>query len=281
MLRSPRSPRPRRRIRPRFQISNEDIMSKPLSNKIALVTGASRGIGRAISLSLAADGALVAVHYGKSKAAADAVVADIKAAGGDAFAIGADLAAKGAADKLFVELDRELKARTGDTKFDILVNNAGIAPFVGFSDTSEAQLDEIFAVNVKSLFLVTQKALSRLRDGGRIISTSSAVTRVPFPDVAAYSMLKAPLDNLTKSLAVQLGPRAITVNAVAPGVIATDMAEFVQSDDGKAFTLSKQALKRIGQGDDVADVVSFLAGPKSRWVTGHVIDVSGGSALTF
>lgn len=256
-------------------------MSKPLSSKIALVTGASRGIGRAISLALAADGALVAVHYGKSKAGADKVVADIKASGGDAFAIGADLAAKGAADILFAELDRELKARTGDTKFDILINNAGIAPFVGIADTTEAQLDEIFAVNVKSLFLVTQKAISRLRDGGRIISTSSAVTRVPFPAVAAYSALKAPLDNLTKSLAVELGPRAITVNAIAPGVIETDMAEFVQSDDGKAMTLSKQALKRVGQADDVADVVAFLAGPKSRWITGHVVDVSGGSALTF
>ena len=221
------------------------------------------------------------MHYGKSKAAADEVVAQIKASGGDAFAIGADLSAKGSASTLFGEFDRELKARTGDIKFDILVNNAGIAPFVGFGDTTEAQLDEIFAVNVKSLFLVTQTALTRLRDGGRIISTSSAVTRVPFPDVAAYSMLKSPLDNLTKSLAVVLGPREITVNAIAPGVIATDMAEFVQSEQGKEFTLSKQALKRVGQADDVADVVAFLAGPKSRWVTGHVIDVSGGSALTF
>lgn len=256
-------------------------MSKPLSGKIALVTGASRGIGRAIAETLAREGALVGVHYGKRHSAAEEVVHAIKSAGGDAFAIGADLTEKGAAGKLFAAFDSEVRARTGDVKFDILINNAGIAPFVSFSDTTEEQLDEIYAVNVKSLYLVTQEAVKRLRDGGRIVSTSSAVTRVPFPAVAAYSMLKAPLDNLAKSLAVELGPRGITVNTVAPGVIATDMAEFVNSEEGKTLTLSKQALKRVGQPDDVADVVAFLAGPQGRWVTGQVVDVSGGSALTF
>lgn len=256
-------------------------MSKPLDGKIALVTGGSRGIGRAIAETLASDGALVAVHYGNNKEAADDVVKSITKSGGQAFAIGADLAKKGGAQALFSAFDQELAARKGSTKFDILINNAGIAPFVSFTDTTEAHLDEIFAVNVKSLFLVTQEAVKRLNDGGRIVSTSSAVTRVPFLGVSAYSMLKAPLDNLTKQLAVELGPRSITVNAVAPGVIDTDMAEFVRSADGKDFTLGKQALKRVGKTDDVADVVAFLAGPKSRWVTGHVVDVSGGSVLTF
>jgi len=257
-------------------------MSKSLSGKIALVTGASRGIGRAIAETLAAEGALVAVHYGKSKSGADAVVAKIKADGGDAFAIGADLSKPGAAGALFAAFDKELSARTGDTKFDILVNNAGIAPFVSFADTTEAVLDEIYSVNVKSPFLVTQEAIKRLRDGGRIISTSSGVVRTPFPAVAAYSMLKAPLDNLAKSLAVELGPRGITVNTVAPGVINTDMAAgLVNNPEGQAFAVGKQALKRIGQPDDVADVVAFLAGPKSRWITGQTVDVTGGSAITF
>ncbi len=256
-------------------------MSKPLQGKIALVTGSSRGIGRAIAEALARDGAVVAVHYGKSRTSADEAVAAITKAGGTAFAVGADLSKPGAAQALFAEFDRELKARTGDTRFDILVNNAGIAPGATVPDTTEAMLDEIYTVNVKSLFLVTQEAIKRLRDGGRIISTTSAVVRVPFGTIAAYSMLKAPIDNLTKTLAVDLGPRNITVNAIAPGVIATDMAEFVNSPEGKGFVLSKQALKRIGEASDVADVAAFLAGPGSRWVTGHTIDVSGGSALTF
>jgi len=255
--------------------------SKSLAGKIALVTGGSRGIGRAIAHSLATDGALVAVHFGKNRASADEVVASIKTAGGDAFAIGADLSKKGAAQTLFSALDQELKARTGDTKFDILVSNAGIAPFVDFSNTTEDVLDEIYAVNVKSLFLVTQEAVKRLKNGGRVISMTSVAVRTPLGAVAAYSMLKAPLDNLTKWLAVELGPREITVNAVAPGVIDTDMAAFVRSPEGEAMTLGKQALKRVGKPDDIADVVTFLASPKARWVTGQVIETSGGSALTF
>jgi 3-oxoacyl-[acyl-carrier protein] reductase len=257
-------------------------MSKSLSGKIAVVTGASRGIGRGIAESLAADGALVAVHYGKSKSGADQVVAEIKAKGGDAFAVGADLSKKGAAQALFAAIDQELKARTGDTKFDILVNNAGIAPYMAFADTTEEVFDDIYNVNVKALFFITQEASKRLKDGGRIISTSSIASRLPLGSVAAYSMLKAPLDNLAKSLAVDLGPRGITVNIVAPGVIETDMAaNIVGSADGRAFAESKQALKRIGQPTDVANVVSFLAGPQAAWVTGQVIETGGGVGLTF
>jgi NAD(P)-dependent dehydrogenase (short-subunit alcohol dehydrogenase family) len=256
-------------------------MARPLEGKIALVTGGSRGIGRAIAERLAADGALVAVHYGKNQSAATETVSSITAAGGTAFAVGADLAAKDGVKTLYAAFDEELKARTGSTNFDILVNNAGIAPFVSFADTTEAVLDEIYTVNFKSLFFVTQEAVKRLRDGGRIVSTSSGVVRTPLPDVAAYSALKAPIDNLTKTLAVELGPRAITVNAVAPGVIETDMASFVKAPEAAEAIKGKQALKRIGQAEDIADVVGFLAGLDSRWVTGQVIEASGGSVLTF
>jgi len=256
-------------------------MSKDLDGKVALVTGGSRGIGRAISKRLARDGALVAVHYRKNRDAANEVVLAIKAEGGAAFAIGGDLKETGSAAKLLTALDADLTRLTGSPRFDILVNNAGIAPFVGFADTTEAVMDEIYAVNVKAPFFIAQEAVKRLNDGGRVISTSSVVARMPFPAIAAYSALKAPLDNLTKTLAVELGPRAITVNAVAPGVIATDMAEFVQTPEGQEFTKSKQALKRIGTAEDVADVVGFLAGPGARWVTGEVIEVGGGSGLTF
>jgi 3-oxoacyl-[acyl-carrier protein] reductase len=256
-------------------------MARPLEGKIALVTGGSRGIGRAIAERLAADGALVAVHYGKNKSAADETVSAITAAGGKAFAVGADLAAKDGVKSLYSAFDAELKARTGSTQFDILVNNAGIAPFVGFADTTEATLDEIYAVNVRAVFFSTQEAAKRLRDGGRVVNLSSEVARSPAPALAAYSALKAPINNLTKSLAVVLGERSITVNAVAPGAIDTDMAAALVQDPAIAEHLkSQQALKRIGQPQDIADVVGFLASNASRWVTGQTAYVSGGAALT-
>src|SRR5690606_35016054 len=142
---------------------------------------------------------------------------------------------------------------------DILVNNAAIAPFATFEDTTEALLDEIYTVNVRAVFLASQEAAKRLRDGGRIVNISSGVVRTPFPDVAAYSALKAPIDNLTKTLAVVLGPRSITVNAVSPGAIETDMGAFVKDPAVAEGIKGKQALKRIGQPEDVAGVVAFLA----------------------
>lgn len=254
-------------------------MSKPLQGKIAVVTGGSRGIGRAIAERLASDGATVAVHYGRNPGAAEEVVTAIKSRGGDAFAVGADLTERGAAAKLLNQLDGEL-AKRGTSKFDILVNNAGVAPFVPFADTTEEQFDEVFNINVKALFFVTQASIPRLNDGGRIISTTSVVSRLPFPGVEVYSMSKPPIDNLTKGLARALGERNITVNAVAPGVIETDMTGFVKSPEGAQQTINSQALKRIGQAPDVADVVAFLAGPDSRWVTGQTIEVSGGTSIT-
>ncbi len=256
-------------------------MSGSLEGKIAVVTGGSRGIGRAISERLAADGALVAVHYGKNKAAAEEVVAGITAKGGKAFALGADLAAKDGVKVLYASLDKEFQARTGSTQFDILVNNAAIAPFATFDDTTEAVLDEIYTVNVKSPYFITQEASKRLRDGGRVVFISSGVVRTPFPDVAAYSALKAPIDNLVKTLGVVFGPRSITVNAVSPGAIATDMGSFLEDPAMAEAIKGKQALKRIGQAKDIADVVAFVAGPDARWVTGQVIEASGGSVLTF
>lgn len=252
-----------------------------LTGKVALVTGASRGIGRAIAQRLAADGAFVAVHYGTNRAAADETVSVITAAGGKAFAVGADLAAKDGVKTLFTALDTELKARAGSTELDILVNNAAVAPFASFEETTEELLDQIYTVNVRSLFFVTQQAVKRLRGGGRVVNISSGVVRVPFPAVAAYSALKAPVDNLTKTLAVELGPRSITVNTVSPGVIETDMSAFVKDPAAAENVKDKQALKRIGQAEDIADVVGFLAGIESRWVTGQVIEASGGTALTF
>lgn len=264
-----------------FEDYGDFQMARPLEGKIAVVTGASRGIGRAIAERLARDGAVVAVHYGKNSAAADETVSAITGAGGKAFAVGADLAAKDGVRTLFAALDKELQARTGATQLDIVVNNAGIAPFATFEETTEAVFDEINAVNVKAPFFITQEASKRIRDGGRIVFISSGVVRTPFPAAAAYSALKAPLDNLVKTLAVVLGPRSITVNAVSPGATATDMGAFLQDPATAEAIKGKQALKRIGQADDIADVVAFTTGPDARWVTGQVIEASGGTTLTF
>lgn len=256
-------------------------MARSLEGKVALVTGGSRGIGRAVAERLAQDGAVVAVHYGKNRSAADETVQAITAKGGSAFAVGADLAAKDGVKTLYAALDKELAARKASGKLDIVVNNAGIAPFVGFAETTVEQLDEIYAVNVRAVFFSSQEAAKRLNDGGRIVNVSSVVATTPAPGLAAYSALKPPVDNLTRSLAVILGERSITVNAVAPGAIETDMAAALVSDPAVVEHLkSQQALKRIGQPQDIADVVAFLASDDARWVTGQTIPVSGGAALT-
>lgn len=256
-------------------------MSKSLEGKVALVTGASRGIGRAIAAKLADEGATVAVHYGRNAKSAEEAVSAIKAKGGKAFAVGADLTSKDAAAQLFSAFDGESKKSGGNGKLDILVNNAGIAPLVGFADTTEAQFDELLAVNIRAPFFIAQEAVKRLNDGGRIVNLSSVVARLPAQGLAAYSLTKPAIDSLTKSLASELGARNITVNAVAPGVIATDMtAAFTASEEGKQGVIAGQALKRIGQADDIADVVAFLSGPGARWITGQTVETSGGATIT-
>jgi 3-oxoacyl-[acyl-carrier protein] reductase len=255
-------------------------MSQSLKGKVALVTGASRGIGRAIAKTLAAEGALVAVHFGGSKSQADEAVAGIKAAGGDAFAIQADLALLDGPDTLFRSLDIELEKRTGSNKFDILVNNAGIAPFGTLEQLSATDFDKLTNVNIRAVYFVSQHASERLRDGGRVINLSSAVTRVGVPSGLAYSASKGWVDSFTRSLAGHLAPRNITVNAIAPGVIKTDMSDPMLAG-GPDFILGKQALKRIGQPEDIAQLTLALIGTGGAWTTGQVIDASGGSGISF
>lgn len=255
-------------------------MGQLLKNKVALVTGASRGIGRAIALRLAEDGAFVAVHYGRNADAANTVVQEIKANGGDAFSVQAELGTLANVYTLYKTLDAALNQQTGTNQFDILVNNAGIAPRVTIEETTEAIFDELIAVNVKAPFFLIQQALPRLRDGGRIINLSSAVTRIAFPDVAAYSLTKGAINTLTLVLAKQLGVRNITVNSLAPGIIDTEMnADILGDEASQKFAASLSALGRIGQPSDVADAAAFLASSESRWVTGQYLDVSGGSHL--
>ena len=252
---------------------------KPLEGKIALVTGASRGIGLAIAKRLAGDGATIAVHYNAARDAAAAVVADIVAAGGVAFALQGNLSERGGAVTLARDFTEALGARYGDGGFDILVNNAGVSKRAVIEDISEDDLDSILQVNLKSPFFLIKALLPNLRDGGRIINISSMGTRAAFPFMAAYSPAKAGLEALSRLLAVHLGGRGITVNSVLPGATATDMNEGARDPVKSRAVAGTIALGRVGQPDDIASVVAFLASDDGGWVTGQAIDASGGQRL--
>ncbi|WP_094701855.1 SDR family oxidoreductase [Brevibacillus laterosporus] len=254
-------------------------MSK-LKGKIALVTGASRGIGRSIALRLAKDGALVAVHYRKRQNEAEEVVHKIQQSGGSAFTIRADLNTLNGIRDLYAELDEALRKLTGDNRFDILVNNAGVGQVVTIEETTEESFDEVMNINVKAPLFVIQQALPRMKDEGRIINISSFVTRVASPNVFTYSISKGAINTLTHVLAQQLGSRNITVNAILPGIINTEMnAGTLQDPNGQKFAAGLSTFNRWGEPEDVGDIAAFLASSDSRWVTGQLIDASGGSHL--
>ncbi|WP_369193073.1 SDR family oxidoreductase [Streptomyces djakartensis] len=247
--------------------------------KTALVTGGSRGIGRAISRRLAQEGALVAVHYGHDEAAAERTVKEIEADGGRAFPVHAELGVHGDADTLWAAFDRGLAAQGAPEGLDILVNNAGITLPRPFAQVTEADYDRVFAINTKAPFFVIQRGLERLRDGGRIINISSVATRVAFPPIVSYTMTKAALDYLTLSLAQELGSRGITVNAVAPGYTETEINPTLSIPEIRRRYSEASVFGRLGDPVDIADVVSFVASDDARWVTGQWIDASGGAHL--
>ncbi|MFC5184500.1 SDR family NAD(P)-dependent oxidoreductase [Actinomadura harenae] len=247
-----------------------------LDGKTALVTGGSRGIGRAVALRLASEGAFVAVHYGGDEDAAQRTVADIERAGGRAVAIQARFGEDDAVDRLFEALTAELDGRG----LDILVNNAGIASASPIAVLTPAELDRLLKVNVAAPFFVTQRALPLLNDDGRIINMGSVASRMGVAVQIGYTVTKAALEALAPSLANELGRRGITVNTVAPGAIRTDMtAGYVSIPEAAAALEAITALGRLGEPEDVADVVGFLAGPDARYVTGQTVDVSGGTWL--
>ncbi|MGW1077680.1 SDR family oxidoreductase [Streptomyces sp. NPDC002537] len=250
-----------------------------LSGKTALVTGGSRGIGRGISLRLARDGALVAVHYGHDAAAAAETVALIEAEGGKAFAFRAELGVDGDAVALWDAFDKGLAQFGAGSGLDILVNNAGITMPKPISAVSEEEFDRVFAVNVKAPFFVIQQGLDRLRDGGRIVNISSGVTRIAVPHIAAYSMTKGAIDTLTLTLAQELGARGITVNSVAPGFVDTDINPTLKDPEVRAAYAAVSAFNRVGEPSDIADVVAFVASDDARWVTGQYLDATGGGHL--
>ncbi|MCC7248909.1 MAG: SDR family oxidoreductase [Lysobacter sp.] len=258
------------------------MSSLPLQDKVALVTGGGRGIGRAIAQRLARDGATVVVNYARDAASARSAVDGIAAAGGRALAVAGELHDAASVDRFVAALDAALAEAGLPTQFDILVNNAGVLVLGDFASYSEADFDRQFAVNVKAPFFLTQRLLPRLADGGRIVNISSIVGRtVMVPEaVHAYAASKGAIDTLTLYLAGIGAARGITANSVRPGVTETDMAAgMVATDESRAGVKQMQLLQRIGQPDDIAGVVAFLAGPDGGWTTGQCIDASGGSKL--
>ncbi len=252
-----------------------------LQNKMALVTGASRGIGRATALALARAGAHVLVHYGRSAQEAASLVSEIQANGGRADAISADLGTSSGA----ALLAEKVRSIVGN-RLDVLVLNAGVSKAARIADYTVEDFDNLFATNVRSPFFLVQQLLPVLGEGSNIVVISSAVARTVVgqpglenPTILAYASTKGALETLVKNWAAILGPRGIRVNAIAPGVIDTDMSNFTKTETGREITLRMQALKRIGKPEDIADVVAFTASDGARWITGASIPVDGGSKL--
>jgi NAD(P)-dependent dehydrogenase (short-subunit alcohol dehydrogenase family) len=251
-----------------------------LQDKTALVTGSSRGIGRCIAMRLAREGALVAVHYATDEAAAKKTVTLIETEGGRAFLVHAEFGVPGDVYELFLALEQGLRERTNDTTLDILVNNAGQINVAGTmpEEVTPESFDYYFALNAKAPLFIAQRALPLFPEGGRIINISSHLTRSANPAYLTYAMTKAAIDQLSLHLARYLAPRGITVNSVAPGITNNGYPVFDLPDFAEQIA-QLSAFNRIGQVEDIADIVAFLATDDARWITGAIIDASGGALL--
>ena len=246
-------------------------MSK-LTGKVAIVTGASKGIGAAIARALGAEGASVVVNYASSKEGAEKVVESIRAQGGKAIAVKADISKAAEAQAL---IDDALKAFG---RLDVLVNNSGVYEFAPIEAITEESFDRLFNVNVRGLLFVTQAASKHLPEGGSIINIGSGVTRITPPNSAVYTATKGAVDAITGVLSRELGPRKIRVNSLNPGMVETEgthSAGFIGSDFEKQLT-AQVPFGRIGQPEEIADIAVFLASKESRWLTGETLLASGG-----
>ena len=243
-----------------------------LKNKVAIVTGASKGIGAHIAKTLASAGAKVAVNYSSSLAAADQVVAEIRAAGGVAIAVRADVSNTSEVKAMF---DTTIAAYG---KVDLLINNAGIAIYKLIKDTTDDDFDRIFDINVRGVFLTLREAATRMENDGRIINLSSSVTRLMMPAYGSYSATKAAVEQLTRVFAKEVGQRGITVNSISPGPTNTELFTAGKTEETIKRLAAMAALGRIGEPEDIARVVLFLVSDEAAWVTAQNLGVNGGFA---
>jgi 3-oxoacyl-[acyl-carrier protein] reductase len=244
---------------------------KSLHGKVALITGASKGIGAAIASRLAEDGAAVVVNYCASADQAQAVVDEIGKAAGQAFAVRADVSKVEEIERLFTATLSHFG------KLDILVNNAGVPLRKPLVDVTEQDFDHIFGVNVKGTFFACQQAAKRMADGGRIVNLSSSTTVMMLAEFSAYVATKGAVEQITRSLAKELGPRRITVNSVSPGPTDTELFAVGKSEQEKQRFGQLAALGRLGLPQDIADVVALLASDDAHWITGQNIRANGGT----
>jgi len=243
-----------------------------LTGKVAVVTGSSRGIGRAIAERLGRDGASVVINYAKKANEARGVVAAVQSTGGQAIAVQANVAQAADVERLF---DQAIESFG---QVDILVNNAGVLSTQAVAEITEADFDELFGVNVKGIFLACRQAALRMNDGGRVINLSSTVTGLMLPGYGLYAASKGAVEQMTRVLAKELGGRGITVNGVSPGPTDTELFREGKTEEQISHMAQLAAFGRLGQPKDIADVVAFLASEKARWVTGQNIRVNGGVA---
>jgi NAD(P)-dependent dehydrogenase (short-subunit alcohol dehydrogenase family) len=251
------------------------------TNKIALVTGGSRGIGRNSVLALAKKGVDVVFTYNTNKEAADHVVAEIQSAGQNGYAFQLDTSNIKSFDPFITRLTDHLKEKTGKPNFDFLINNAGTALYKPVTEVKEEEMDVLYNIHYKGVFFLTQKSLPFINDGGAIINISSGLTRITMPGSSVYGSLKTAVESLSRYMAKELGARKIRVNVVAPGAIETDFGGGRTRDNKEinAHIASLTALGRVGLPDDVGGVVAFLCTQDAYWINGQRIEVSGGQAI--
>ncbi|MDM5308372.1 SDR family NAD(P)-dependent oxidoreductase [Peribacillus frigoritolerans] len=248
-------------------------------NKYALVTGASRGIGKSVAIQLATDGLNILLHYNQNTEKANKLKKEIELIGRQVKLIQGDFNSSEGIEA-FIEKTRKMLIEENDVSLHTIVHNAGHATSNGFGEVDYDEFDRLFNANVKAPYFITQSLIEFLEFSGRIINLSSGVTRIAFPHMMVYSMTKGAINTMTFTLAKELGAKGITVNSVMPGIIDTDStANWLHTEEGQENAKNMSALKREGQPEEIANAVSFLASEKGSFITGHNMDVTGGSHL--